>query len=109
MTTKFQIVGNRFEFNFGPNAVYELHFIEARLLEVVVIADSGYPAGTLNRFDIEMTEIGMNQYMVTWIEPATGNTVTHVDDFERGIAFTNITDMATRQFWRLKGTIRALS
>jgi len=32
--------------------------------------------------------------------------VTHVEDYERGIAFTNITDFASKQFWRLKGTIR---
>ena len=108
MMTKVQVVGRRFEFSFGPDAVYELHFIDAQHLEVVVIADSGYPPGTLNRFNIEMTEIGMNQYMVSWIEPATGNTVTHVEDFGRGIAYTNITDMASKQFWRLKGTIRPM-
>jgi len=29
-----------------------------------------------------------------------------VEDYERGVAFTNITDVASKQFWRLKGTIR---
>jgi hypothetical protein len=108
VTGQHQVLGRRFEFNFGANAVYELHFVAAQHLEVTVIADASYPPGTLNQFEIEMTEIGMDQYMVTWLEPATGNTVTHVEDYGRGIAYTNITDMASRQFWRLKGTIRPL-
>lgn len=55
-----------------------------------------------------MTTIRPNVYMVTWIEPATGNTVTHVEDFENGVVFTNITDLASKQFWRLAGQLRAL-
>jgi hypothetical protein len=44
----------------------------------------------------------------TWIEPDTGNTVTHVDDFENLIAHTNITDLASKGFWRLSGQIKPL-
>ena len=53
-----------------------------------------------------MAKLRPNVYMVTWIEPQTGNTVTHVEDYERGVAFTNITDMASKQFWKLTGTIQ---
>ena len=56
-----------------------------------------------------MTEVTPDVYTVTWIEPATGNTVTHVEDFADNIAYTNITDLASRSFWRLKGTIRPAS
>ena len=107
MATSHRVVGQRFRFDFGPNAIYDLHFVDARHLDVVV-AGASYPPGTLNHFDVEMTEIGPSLYMVTWIEPATGNTVTHVEDYERGIAYTNITDLASRQFWRLTGTIRPI-
>lgn len=55
-----------------------------------------------------MTEVRPHVYMVTWIESATGSTVTHVEDYERGIAFTNITDLASKRFWRLKGSIQPL-
>jgi hypothetical protein len=45
--------------------------------------------------------------MITWIELATGNTVTPVDDRANSSAYTNITDLASKGCWRLKGAIRA--
>jgi hypothetical protein len=36
--------------------------------------------------------------MVIWIEPATGNTVTHAEGYEQKIAYTNITNLASKQF-----------
>ena len=106
MARKVQVIGRQFDFVFGDSAIYRLHFISAQHLDVTVMADPSYAKGTLNRFEIAMTEIRPDVYMVTWVEPKTGNTVTHVEDYERGMAFTNITDLASRQFWRLKGTIR---
>lgn len=52
------------------------------------MADASYPAGTLNHFEIAMTEIRPDVYIVTWIEPANGNTVTHVEDYANNIAYT---------------------
>ena len=66
-------------------------------------------AGTLNHFEIEIREVRPDVYVVMWIEPASGNTVTHVDDFANSVAYTNITDLASKGFWRLKGTISAMS
>lgn len=67
-----------------------------------------YPAGTLNHFEIELNEIRPDLYQVTWVEPATGNTVTHIEDYANNRAWTNITDLASKGFWRLKGTIHPL-
>jgi hypothetical protein len=108
MVEKIAAIGHKFVYDFGPNAIYELYFVDPKHLEVTVVADASYPKGTLNKFDIDMNEIRPNVYIVTWIEPKTGNTVTHVEDYEQCIAFTNITDIASRQFWRFKGKIRAL-
>jgi hypothetical protein len=74
-------------------------------LDVTIVKDFHYPPGTLNHFDIQMTEIRPGLYMVNWTEPDTKNTVTHIEDYEHNIAFTNITDIATKQFYNLKGTI----
>jgi hypothetical protein len=106
MAGKVQVIGRQFDFVFGDNAIYRLRFIDAQHLDVTVMADPSYAKGTLNHFEIVMTEICSDVYMVTWVEPKTGNTVTHVEDYERGIAYTNITDLASKQFWRLKGIIR---
>ena len=108
MVENIAVIGHKFVYNFGPNAIYELYFVDPKHLEVTVVADASYPKGTLNKFDIDMNEIRPNVYIVTWIEPKTGNTVTHVEDYEQCIAFTNITDIASRHFWRFKGKIRAL-
>ena len=44
--------------------------------------------------------------MVTWVDPATGNTVVHLEDLANNIAYTNITDLASKGFWRLEGAIK---
>jgi hypothetical protein len=106
MPATVAVLGHQFEFEFGEQAIYRLHFIDATHLDVTVVADAFYPTGTINHFDIQMTEIRADVYMITWIEPAAGNTVTHVDDFAHSIAYTNITDLASKGFWRLKGQIR---
>ncbi|MGH3579687.1 MAG: MoaF-related domain-containing protein [Mycobacterium sp.] len=108
MHGQVQVIGKTFDFVFGAEAVYRLRFIDDRHLDVTVVADASYPAGTLNHFEIEMTELRPDVYMVTWIEPATGNTVTHVEDYANNIAYTNITDLASKGFWRLKGEIKPL-
>lgn len=108
MTKDVEIIGHTFIFDFGPNAIYQLHFLDQEHLDVTVVADASYPKGTVNHFEISMTQLRPNLYMVTWVEPETSNSVTHVEDYERGMAFTNITDIASKQFWRLKGKIQPL-
>jgi MoaF N-terminal domain len=105
MTAHPLLLGRKFLFDFGDNAKYELHFAAADALEVTVVADASYPTGTLNTFTIATTELRPDLYMVTWVEEDTGNTVTHVQDYENLVAYTNITDLASRGFWNLHGTI----
>ena len=109
MPSTVNVIGREFDFYFGQQAVHLVHFIDETHLDVIVVADAAYPAGTINPFEIEMTEVRPDVYMVTWIEPATGNTVTHVEDFVGNIVYTNITDLATKSFWGLKGTIKQVS
>ena len=105
MSEQIPVIGKRFLFDFGENAKYELDFNDAQSLIVTVVADPAYPPGTVNHFEIQRTEIRPDLYMVTWVEPETGNTVVHVQDFEHEIAYTNITDRASQAFRHLKGQI----
>ncbi|MBO1330284.1 MoaF N-terminal domain-containing protein [Streptomyces sp. VRA16 Mangrove soil] len=105
MTSTTQVVGRRFLFDFGPTNQYEMHFTADDGLDVTVIADPGYPSGTLNTFTVTRTEVRPDLWMVTWTEPDTGNTVSHVQDFAAGTVWTNITDLASGAFWNLRGTI----
>jgi hypothetical protein len=109
VSSSIQVLGREFEYTFSPEAIYRLNFLDDTHVDVTVVADAGYPAGTLNHFETQMTEIRPDVHLITWIEPATGNTVTHVDDFAGNISYTNITDLASGAFWRMTGTITPLS
>ena len=39
MSGKVQVIGRQFDFLFGDNAIYRLHFISAQHLDVTVMAD----------------------------------------------------------------------
>ncbi len=105
MTAKVAVIGHRFLFDFGDANRYEMYFVSDDKLEVTIVADPGYPTGTVNEFDITRTELRPDLYLVTWVEPSTGNTVTHVQDFANEVVYTNITDLASKHFWNLRGTI----
>jgi hypothetical protein len=106
VSSPISILGKQYDFIFGKDAIYRLNFIDEKHLDVTVVADPSYEPGTVNHFETTITEIRPGIYMITWIEPATGNTVTHVDDFVKSVAYTNITDLASKSFWRMKGEIK---
>ncbi len=99
------VIGHRFLFDFGTDNQYEMNFISDSQLDVTVVADPGYATGTVNHFETQRTVLRPDLYLVTWTEPATGNTVTHVQDFANATVYTGITDLASKQFWNLRGTI----
>ena len=105
MSGKVPVIGHRFLFDFGDANRYAMYFMAPDKLEVTIVADPGYAKGTVNVFDIARTELRPDLYLVTWVEPATGNTVTHVQDFANDVVYTNITDLASKKFWNLRGTI----
>jgi hypothetical protein len=47
MLPTVQVIGREFDFDFGDQAVYRLHFIDETHLDVTVVADASYPAGTI--------------------------------------------------------------
>lgn len=105
---KYEFTGKKYLFDFGDKARYQLYFVDDTNLEVTVVEDSYYAKGTVNHFDIQVTPLREKLYMLTWIEDKTGNTVTHVEDYENMTVCTNITDLTTKSFWRLKGKISPL-
>jgi len=66
---------------------------------VTVVEDANYAAGTVKHYTPQITHLQDTLYLITWVEEDTGNTVTHIDDFVRGISYTNITDLASKSFW----------
>lgn len=108
---RVQIIGQQFDFVFGKDAVYRLRFIDAQHLEVTVMADPDPDTapGTVSRLEVAMTELRPDVYMVTWVDPDTGSTVTHVEDFANKVAYANTTNLVSEGFARLKGEIRPVT
>lgn len=105
MMTAQNIIGNTYLYDFGEGSKYQLHFVDGAHLEVTVVEDGFYAPGTVNHFDIEITSLAAGLNMITWTEAESHNTVTHVDDFNQLISYTNITSVPNDEFWRLKGKI----
>ncbi|MCC8190035.1 MAG: MoaF N-terminal domain-containing protein [Planctomycetes bacterium] len=104
-----RILGRTYDFLFSPRAMYRLHFVDDGHVDVTVMADPTYPKGTVNHYETQMTEIRPDVYLLNWLEPATGNCVTHVGDFAKNISHTSIIDLVAKGFWRLRGIIRPLA
>ena len=97
---KIQVIGNKFKVNFGEYS-FLLHFESETQLTWKAITDTGF--GDHETVNISKVEIRPNVYMIYWKEKS-GVTVTHVEDFENGIVYTNITD-PDNEFLNLKGTL----
>ena len=99
-TKKIQVIGNKFKVNFGEYS-FQLHFENETQMTWKALTDKGF--GDQETVNITKVEIRPNVYMIYWKEKS-GTTVTHVEDFENGIVYTNIT-APDHSFLNLKGTL----
>jgi hypothetical protein len=100
MEDKIKIIGNRFKADFEQMA-FQLHFESSTQMTFAQI----YPKGLSSSETVHptMVEVRTNVYMVYWKEKS-GTTVTHLEDFENEIVYTNIT-LPDNRFINLKGTL----
>ncbi|MBO9566804.1 MAG: hypothetical protein J7621_28790 [Niastella sp.] len=81
-------------------------FFESDDSLVFKIVEGGGPGepGHTEKVQITVVEVRPQVYMVCWKE-VTGSTVTHVEDHENGILYSNAT-LPDGSFYPMKGTIR---
>lgn len=103
MSNTIQIIGKKFQANFGDFS-FELSFESETKLTWKALNNQGF--GDSETVSITKTEIRPNVYMIYWKEKS-GTTVTHLEDFENGIVYTNITN-PENNFMNLKGTLTQL-
>ncbi|WP_459640642.1 MoaF-related domain-containing protein [Flavobacterium sp. CGRL2] len=103
MSDTIEIIEKKFHANFGDFA-FELSFESETQLTWKALTNEEF--GAFETVAITKTEIRPNIYMIYWKEKS-GTTVTHVEDFENGIVYTNITD-PNNNFTNLKGTLKQL-
>lgn len=101
-----KLTGKRFLADLGAFKS-ELYFESDHSL-VFKIVEGGGPGepGHTEKVYITIAEVRPQVYMVCWKE-AIGATVTHVEDHENGILYSNAT-LADGSFYPMKGTITPL-
>ncbi|PWW20581.1 MoaF-related domain-containing protein [Chryseobacterium sp. AG844] len=97
---KIEVIGNKFKADFGDYS-FELNFESETQLTWKALANEGF--GAWETVQMTKIEIRPNVYMMYWKEKS-GTTVTHVEDFEMGLLYTNITS-PEHNFLNLKGTL----
>jgi len=97
------VIGNSFKVDFGELA-FRLDFHSETAMTWQALDAHGHPSGQEMRVTIRRTEVRPDVFMVYWSEPSLGATVVHVQDFENGKVWTNITKL-DGQFINLAGTL----
>lgn len=85
----------------------KLFFESDHSVVFTVLEGGGLTAvGHTEKVEAVVAEIRPDVYMVAWKE-MSGATVTHVEDHENGIVYSNAT-LPDGSFYKMKGTIRPL-
>ena len=104
MTGTFPAAGHVYEANFGGDFLYRLRFNSDSSMTVKGLA--GASKDFTETVDIIVTRIRPGVFMVTWQEASLA-TVVHIEDFEQGVVYTNIT-MPDHTFTRYMGTLKQI-
>ncbi|MDR1691252.1 MAG: hypothetical protein LBR35_00215 [Rickettsiales bacterium] len=104
LAAPFQGIGKKVEVNFGET-VFVLQFHNEKTMSFVGI--SGTYAGAADTVDYTAVELRKGLYMVYWTENILKSRVVHVEDYEKGLVYTNIADV-DGTFSHMKGTLRII-
>lgn len=98
----FPAVGHTYEVDYGGDFLVRLEFQSVSSLTVYGL--KGKYAGFVENVAIMVTPIRPGVFMVAWQEE-NKTTVAHVEDFEKGIIYANITQPGN-SFLRLQGPFK---
>lgn len=98
ITEDIPVIGHKYMAIFGENR-YLLNFISEKQIQIKLIQGMGKDQVV----NCNRVLIRPNVYMVTWQE-GDNSTVTHLEDFAKGIVYSNIT-MPDNTFYNYKGTL----
>lgn len=103
---KYKLTGNRYIMDVGVLKT-ELYFETDESMIFTVIEGGGLTEnGYSEKVETIIAEVRPEVYMVAWKE-VSGATVTHVEDHENGIIYSNAT-LPNGSFYTMKGTIQPL-
>ncbi len=97
------IIGNKFLVDFGM-AKAILNIESETSLTFTITEKDGNVADITETVEIKMTEIRPQLFMATWKE-VNGNTITQIQDYEKGIVYSNWTT-PSGELINLTGTLK---
>ncbi|CAN1572984.1 hypothetical protein MCETHM1_03397 [Flavobacteriaceae bacterium] len=100
---KNKLIGNRYIMDVGVLKTELFFESEESMVFTVIDGGSLTKKGYSERVETTTVEIRPNVYMVAWKEISDA-TVTHVEDHENGIIYSNAT-LPDGSFYTMKGTI----
>lgn len=100
---RIQVIGRRFRMDVYPLSA-ELFYESEKKLTFTIIEGAGLlENGYTETVTTRLMEIRPNVYLAGWKEKS-GATVTHVEDYEYNLLYTNIT-MPNGDFYTLQGSL----
>jgi hypothetical protein len=100
-----KIIGEKFRVDFGMSKAI-LYFQSETSIQFTITEKDGKPYEEVETVEIKLTEIRPNLYITTWKE-RNQNTVTQIQDFNKGIVYSNWT-LPNGEFINVKGSILSI-
>ncbi len=104
---KNKLTGNRYLMDVGVLKTELFFDTDETMIFTVIEGGSLTKNGYTEKVEIKIAEVRPHVYMIAWKEDS-GATVTHVEDHENGIIYSNAT-LPDSSFYTMKGTIKPLT
>jgi glyoxylase-like metal-dependent hydrolase (beta-lactamase superfamily II) len=102
LKSPYPAIGNKVEVDFGT-LKFILDFKDNKEMSFTGVSEN--VKGCTDTVQYTAVEVAKNVFMVYWHEPKLGSNVTHIQDYNKNIIYTNI---ANGTFTHLKGTLKIL-
>ncbi len=104
LKSPYPAIGHKVEVNLGTFS-FTLDFKDNKNMSFT--GTDGKVKGAADTVPYTAVEVAKNIFMVYWHEPKLGSNITHIQDYNKNIVYTNIAD-PDGSFRHLKGTLRIL-
>jgi hypothetical protein len=101
----YPALGHTYEADYGGDLVFSMEFHSINLMTFVGL--KGGFKGFSETVEISVTPLRLQVFMVAWQE-RNQTSVVHIEDFEKGIVYSNIT-FPGNLFVRLKGPFKQIN
>ncbi|MDQ0780301.1 MBL fold metallo-hydrolase [Chryseobacterium sp. W4I1] len=104
LKSPYPAIGHKVEVDFGT-LKFILDFKDNKEMSFTGVSEN--VKGNTDTVQYTAVEVAKNVFMVYWHEPKLGSNVTHIQDYNKNIIYTNIAE-TNGSFTHLKGTLKIL-